>query len=237
MGSIYLVRHGQAGFGQQDYDILTEIGVSQAETLGHHFNARQLRAGRVISGTMTRHLLTKQHALSHWGDSVNGGESFTEQQHEGWNEFDHQNVLQVLDPAFADPEAMVAQFNQHQDKTLQFVKVFSSALKRWQSGDFDDEYNEAWHVFFTRVTDAFRQLCDELPAKENAVVFTSGGVIAALLVSLLNVPDENFMRINMNVANASVTEIKVSRFGAMLHRFNDYSAMELSGHHELVTFK
>ena len=34
MGAIYLVRHGQAAFGTDDYDRLTEIGYTQAHLLG-----------------------------------------------------------------------------------------------------------------------------------------------------------------------------------------------------------
>ena len=34
MGAIYLVRHGQAAFGTDDYDRLTEIGYTQARLLG-----------------------------------------------------------------------------------------------------------------------------------------------------------------------------------------------------------
>ena len=36
MGSIYLIRHGQASFGADDYDVLSPLGVRQAEVLGDH---------------------------------------------------------------------------------------------------------------------------------------------------------------------------------------------------------
>ncbi|MCF8967887.1 histidine phosphatase family protein, partial [Pseudomonas carnis] len=36
MGSIYLIRHGQASFGADDYDVLSPIGVEQAQVLGRH---------------------------------------------------------------------------------------------------------------------------------------------------------------------------------------------------------
>jgi broad specificity phosphatase PhoE len=37
VGSIYVVRHGQAAFGTDDYDRLTEVGFTQARLLGAHF--------------------------------------------------------------------------------------------------------------------------------------------------------------------------------------------------------
>ena len=37
MTTIHLVRHGQASFGKEDYDNLSEIGLKQAFLLGQHF--------------------------------------------------------------------------------------------------------------------------------------------------------------------------------------------------------
>ena len=37
MGTLYLVRHGQASFGTDDYDLLSELGVRQCERLGEWF--------------------------------------------------------------------------------------------------------------------------------------------------------------------------------------------------------
>ena len=36
VGSIYLIRHGQASFGADDYDVLSPTGIRQAEILGDH---------------------------------------------------------------------------------------------------------------------------------------------------------------------------------------------------------
>jgi broad specificity phosphatase PhoE len=40
MREIYVVRHGQASFGTDDYDRLTEIGFAQARLLGAYFALR-----------------------------------------------------------------------------------------------------------------------------------------------------------------------------------------------------
>ncbi|EPM78754.1 hypothetical protein A249_34210, partial [Pseudomonas syringae pv. actinidiae ICMP 18804] len=36
MGSIYLIRHGQASFGADDYDVLSPVGIRQSRVLGAH---------------------------------------------------------------------------------------------------------------------------------------------------------------------------------------------------------
>ena len=38
MTDIYLVRHGQASFGEKDYDNLSKLGLEQSYLLGQHFN-------------------------------------------------------------------------------------------------------------------------------------------------------------------------------------------------------
>ena len=55
MGTLYLVRHGQASFGTDDYDRLSELGARQCERLGAYFRERNVRFDGVITGTLKRH--------------------------------------------------------------------------------------------------------------------------------------------------------------------------------------
>ena len=60
MGTLYLVRHGQASFGADDYDQLSELGQRQSERLGRYWAERGLRFDAVITGTLKRHEQTWQ---------------------------------------------------------------------------------------------------------------------------------------------------------------------------------
>ena len=60
MGNIYLVRHGQAAFGTEHYDRLTDLGVAQARLLGAYFARRQIRFDAVFTGTLRRQAETAQ---------------------------------------------------------------------------------------------------------------------------------------------------------------------------------
>lgn len=46
------MRHGQAAFGTDDYDRLTEIGYTQARLLGGFFAVRQVRCDAIYTGTL-----------------------------------------------------------------------------------------------------------------------------------------------------------------------------------------
>ena len=54
MPLICLVRHGQASFGAEDYDVLSDLGREQARSLGEELRRRDLRDPLVVSGTLRR---------------------------------------------------------------------------------------------------------------------------------------------------------------------------------------
>ena len=55
MSSVHLVRHGQASFGADDYDQLSELGWKQSARLGEYWRERGRTFDRVIMGTLRRH--------------------------------------------------------------------------------------------------------------------------------------------------------------------------------------
>ena len=48
MTCIYLIRHGQASFGQDNYDCLSQLGEQQAHLLGQHFSERNIQFDQVV---------------------------------------------------------------------------------------------------------------------------------------------------------------------------------------------
>ena len=61
MGSIYLIRHGQASFGADDYDVLSPLGVLQAQIAGRHLADLGLHFDRCLSGDLSRQQDTARH--------------------------------------------------------------------------------------------------------------------------------------------------------------------------------
>ena len=60
MGVVLLVRHGQASFGADDYDVLSEIGWEQSRVLGRYLAERDLRPDVLLRGGMRRHRETAE---------------------------------------------------------------------------------------------------------------------------------------------------------------------------------
>eukprot|EP01041_Mallomonas_annulata_P017263 gene17263-35647_t len=102
MGTLYLVRHGQASFGAADYDQLSPMGEQQSVRLGEYFKHKGLVFDHVLSGTLRRH----QQTLA----SINRGMD-TELAALAWpglNEYDSHALIESIHPEpLAKPGAPV----------------------------------------------------------------------------------------------------------------------------------
>ena len=64
MASIYVIRHGQASFGSENYDKLSDLGCRQAEVLGHYLRDCNIHFDAVYSGDLQRQRKTAELALA-----------------------------------------------------------------------------------------------------------------------------------------------------------------------------
>ena len=106
MGTLYLVRHGQASFGAADYDQLSELGQRQALQLGRYWAERGLRFDGVLMGSLRRHAQT-------W-EGIRNGAGFDQEPliWPGLNEYDGDAIIRALHPDAVDkpPEKFATEF-------------------------------------------------------------------------------------------------------------------------------
>lgn len=122
MGSIYLIRHGQASFGADDYDVLSPVGVEQAQVLGRHLADLGLTFDRCLSGDLRR----QQHTASAAFDQYRalGLSAPTLEIDPAFNEFDGEAIIRALLPDLltTEPHALIS------CATLRKTAVSSSAF-------------------------------------------------------------------------------------------------------------
>lgn len=212
MGSIHLVRHGQASFGSDNYDQLSPIGQQQSVALGNSWEAGAWAPTLAIAGSMERHAQTAIAALD-----IVEGEGYDVDA--GWNEYDHIGIATAEDPAALS----------HEPK--QFQTVLNQALTRWRSGD--GEYHESYTQFSSRVLTAFQSALTYAGKGQRVVVFTSGGPIALILSHVLVQNDSLFQHLNDVMINAGVTTIINGATGPRLLAFNEHT--HLPG--DLITYR
>jgi broad specificity phosphatase PhoE len=215
MGVVLLVRHGQASFGADDYDVLSETGIEQSRVLGRALAAQGVAPSAVVHGTMRRQGDTASLLVDAAGWDV------VPEPDEGWDEFDHLSVVARGVTVGQD----VADW-----------QVFDAATARWSGGQYDDEYDEAWPTFVRRTGEALERAV----AREGVTVaVTSGGVIGALCAGLVDQasPAHEAARLwrsfNTVTTNASVTRVVTGPTGRRLLTFNEHSHLP----RELVTYR
>ena len=84
---------------------------------------------------------------------------------------------------------------------------------------------------------ALDNIASQTAKGQNSLVFTSGGVISVAVMSVLSIPDNHFLKLNINMANCGVTQLKVTKQGLVLQVMNDHSLFDQKEHKSLLTFK
>lgn len=222
MGTLHLVRHGQASFGTDDYDRLSDLGTRQAAALGTAWEAGGTVFTDAIAGDMLRHAQTAIAAIDASGlgeedlaDPLSGYDVDA-----GWNEYDHLAIASEHDPAALAHDAKA------------FQASLNEALAAWRAGEGD--FSETYAAFRDRVMASFAAACETAAQKSRRVlVFTSGGPIAMVVSHLVAGDDAAFQRLNDVVVNSSVTTIMVGATGPRLLTFNDHAHLPASD----ITFR
>ena len=229
MATIYLVRHGQASFGKENYDQLSPRGWEQGKILGRWL-AGKVEPGAIFGGNLQRHRETVEAITTGYGVSLPDMQVL-----EGLNEFDHLEVVERLRPEWADKQVMARDLASFPKPARAFQQAFEKAVTRWVSGEFDQEYSETWNGFRQRVGHALDQLIN-LADGADVIVSTSGGPIAVIAQRLLELSDHKALEMNNVIANTSVSRILYSGPRRSLAVFNNYSHLEAEDP-ALVTYR
>ncbi len=215
MGVVILVRHGQASFGADDYDVLSEIGWAQGRLLGTWLGERGVTPNSIVHGDLRRQRDTAL-AMAE-GAGWSGVEPRLDQ---GWDEFDHLGMVAAY-PDLPDGEP---------DRPG-FQDLFEMAAARWTSGEHDD-YPESYAAFVARVRAALDRATGAAGPGGTVVVVSSGGPIAVACAALLE-PDADapgvarlWQRFNTMIVNSSVSRVVVGSTGSRLLTYNEHPHLE-----------
>lgn len=222
VATVLLVRHSQASFGAEDYDVLSALGRRQAEVVAQRL--AQIKGVRlVVHGSMQRQRDTATPFLAIHGDAVRCDAR--------WDEFDHAVLMAALDAAERDRyQAAMAKSD---DPNHVFQRWLDRALVCWVAGGGTD--GEPFEAFRDRVHGALDDLLTELGPGGTAVVVSSAGVISAVAADLLGLHADGWLRLNRVMVNTSISKVVRGRSGTTLVSFNDHAHLE--HRRELLTYR
>lgn len=212
MGQVLLVRHGQASWGAEDYDVLSERGHEQARATGRLL--ADVKPTAMVHGTLCRQRETAEEmaAAAGWQVPVLVDER--------WNEMDHLELMARV------PSGIAGEPNRQQ-----FQQWFEAATDQWLGGEHDGEYDEPFPAFGARVIAALADLSSS--ATGPVVVVSSGGPISVVVAELTDGGRSAYRRLAPVVINASVTKLISGRRGLTMVSFNEHA--HLAG--DLLTYR
>ena len=230
MALVLLVRHGQASFGADDYDVLSETGWEQASRLGRRLAAEGLRPAAVVRGGMRRHRETAESMLE--AMTAPPGDVEVDPR---WDEFDHLGIV----AAHPDlPQGGTAGLDRRE-----FQRVFVESTRRWALDEGDatsGAYPETFRAFLDRSRGALADACERATALAGPVVaVTSGGPIGALCAGLVDPEADRaatartWERFNTVCVNSAVSRVLVGATGTRLLSFNEHGHLD----RELTTYR
>lgn len=225
MGTLYLVRHGQASFGEDDYDRLSPLGHRQAYRLGEYLRERFAREGvqidTVLMGSLTRHRETWE------GIAQGAGWAHAPEVWPGLNEYDSEALIEAIHPEpLAKPDT--PELYRHHFRLLR------DALKAWMDGRSSPKGMPDYTEFVEGIEQALdhvRQQCSG-----NALIVSSGGPISTAVGRVLGTPPETTIELNLRIRNTALTEFAFTPKRHMLVTYNTLPHLDSPEHQDWVTY-
>jgi broad specificity phosphatase PhoE len=205
MGNLYLVRHGQASFGAEDYDNLSALGHQQAERLGAYFKQKNLQFDAVITGTLRRHTQTWQ------GIAKGAGFEHEPLQWPGLNEYDSHAVIATIHPGALEKPDTPEMYRHH-------FRLLKDGLTQWMNGVVSPVGMPSYVDFQHGVVSAL----DHVRKNEsgNILIVSSGGPISTAVGHVLGTTPETTIELNLRIRNCSITEFAFTPKRHMLVTYN-----------------
>lgn len=200
MGTLYLVRHGQASFGSDDYDRLSELGQRQSARLGQYWAERGVRFDAVLTGTLRRHAQT-------WEAMAEAaGWTQTPLIWPGLDEYDSEAVIRAVLPCRSD--AALGDPHTPQGYRAHF-RLLRDGLAQWMAGTVSPQGMPSYIDFVHGVTRALDHVRRQ-HAGQQVLIVSSGGPIATAIGQVLGLSPDATIELNMRTRNSALTEFVFS---------------------------
>jgi broad specificity phosphatase PhoE len=252
--TILLIRHGQASYGADDYDRLSEVGHAQASAVAVELRRRGARIERIVHGSLARQRDTAAPTVAALSLPAVLDPSF--------NEYD---IDEIVSRHTDSPVRTNAAPGGEPVSSREFQRILEMGMNAWidagddedhddgdGDGDRDDDDDgdgdgdggdnddgdgdgdgsgrtETWPAFESRCRAGLSAVATGLTSGSTAAVFTSGGVIASLCCSLLGLGPKTLIALNRVAVNGGLTKVASGRSGLSLVSFNEHGYLEGAG--------
>jgi broad specificity phosphatase PhoE len=206
VGTLFLIRHGQASYGSADYDRLSSMGETQARALGERLDVAGLAGLDAIhSGPMTRQrdtLRVARESAARAGHAIGDGDVIGE-----LAEYPAFELLRAAMPKLIAEEPSLAPIRDGAGDPALIDRAFWLLITRWSRDELHADGVERITEFTDRVRRGIEAIIARHPGGRAAVV-TSGGPIGIAILLALGITGERAIAIGRQIRNASVSEFR-----------------------------
>lgn len=222
MGTLYLVRHGQASFGSDDYDRLSDLGHRQSVRLGEYFAHKGIHFDALIAGSLRRHKETLAgilRGMQRAGEHLSWG---------GLNEYDSEAVIATVHPDKLQRPDSPEMVRHH-------FRLLRDGLTQWMAGSVSPRGMPSYTEFAAGVAGAL----DHVRTNHNGrtvLMVSSGGPIATAVGQVLGTPPATTIELNLRIRNTSITEFAFTPRRHMLVSYNAVPHLDHPGCEDWLTY-
>ncbi len=221
MGQLYLVRHGQASFGTDDYDRLSDLGQRQCTRLGEYLGEQGVVFQAALTGTLRRQ-------MDSLGCIARGLQMAPEAlSWPGLNEYNGDALVAALNapppPPLTSPEGVRAHF-----------RLLREGLLAWMEGRTQPQGMPSHAEFVAGVRDALDHVRTNYDGA--VLIVSSGGPIATAVAQVLGASNETAIELNMRIRNSALTEFVFTPKRHSLLSFNTLPHLHGPAHAQWVTY-
>ncbi len=227
MGQLTLVRHGQASFGADDYDQLSELGQRQSIRLGAYWKQActhtpdALSFDAVLMGSLKRHRQTWE------GIAEGAGLQMSPEVWPELNEYDSPALIATVHPEPLGKPDTPEMYKHH-------FRLLRTALQKWMAGETHPQGMPSYSEFVHGIQTVLAHVRSTY--KGRVLLVSSGGPISTAVGQVLGAPADTTIELNLRIRNTALTDFIYTPSRHMLLSYNNLPHLENSEHHKWVTF-
>ena len=234
MGSIYLIRHGQASLGAANYDELSPLGVRQSQLCGEFLHRCGLRIDACYAGDLRRQIDTARHCLA----GLRQPETDI-QIDPAFNEYHSDPVMAAYLPRvrdhIPDTDFYLANAGQYRKE---FQRIFSMAVTLSITDDNPPQGCPTWQSYVDQVAGGLhRVMAANTGSGQNIAIFASGGTITAALQLITQMPATSAFELNWQIVNTSVSRLQYRADKVSLAAFNSQAHLDIHQRPEWISYR
>lgn len=232
MSTLYLIRHGQASFGTDNYDQLSATGKEQARELGRYFAASGERIDHIYSGSLRRQTETAEIIASEIAASA-----LPVSIEPAFDEYDSGVILQTFAKSLTQEQLTAAGWPELRHDRKKFQFFLERAARAWVDAQIEAEEMTPWLGFHGRISKALERIMLTHGRSKTLLISTSGGVIGTIVAQVMGLTNHTGIELNWAVHNASITRLFYSSEKLSLSMFNALPHLDRAEKRHLITYR